>query len=98
MEDRETQFFLQLADLLRQAGLGDVRDDTLTRGMYSTDASIYRIVPRVVAFPRDEAEVEAAAGRPARLIDGEMASWYGSRAVAGVRYLAALRRQLAGLE
>lgn len=47
---------------------------------------------------RHLAEVEAAAGRPARLIDGEMASWYGSRAVAGVRYLAALRRQLAGLE
>ncbi|WP_084343509.1 FAD-binding and (Fe-S)-binding domain-containing protein [Piscicoccus intestinalis] len=45
---------------LRGAGLGDVRDDTLTRGMYSTDASIYRIVPRVVAFPRDVAEVEAA--------------------------------------
>lgn len=43
------------------------------------------------------AEVAAASGRPAALIDGEMASWYGSRAVAGLRYLTALRRQLAGL-
>ena len=44
------------------------------------------------------AEVEAASGRPAALIDGEMASWYGSRAVAGLRYLAALRRASAGAE
>lgn len=36
-----------------------------------------------------------AGGRPATLIDGEMASWYGSRAAAGLRYLAALRRRLA---
>ncbi|MFZ5509762.1 MAG: helical backbone metal receptor [Pseudomonadota bacterium] len=32
---------------------------------------------------------------PAMLIDGEMVSWYGSRAIAGLRYLAALRRQVA---
>ena len=36
-------------------------------------------------FGTDEAsaEVEAAAGRPACLVDGEMASWYGSRAAMG---------------
>ena len=34
-------------------------------------------------------------GRPASLIDGEMTSWYGSRAAAGLRYLADLRRKLA---
>lgn len=44
---------------------------------------------------RHLAEVEALAGRPASLIDGEMASWYGSRAIAGLRYLAGLRRSLA---
>jgi hypothetical protein len=27
-------------------------------------------------------------------IDGEMVSWYGSRAIAGLRYLAELRRRL----
>ena len=42
------------------------------------------------------AEVAAASGRPAALIDGEMASWYGSRAIAGLRYLPQLRRALAG--
>lgn len=41
------------------------------------------------------AEVAALSGRPASMIDGEMASWYGSRAIAGLRYLAALRRSLA---
>lgn len=39
------------------------------------------------------AEVRALAGRAAMLIDGEMASWYGSRVIAGLRYLAALRRR-----
>ncbi|NLF55325.1 MAG: ABC transporter substrate-binding protein [Thauera phenolivorans] len=39
-------------------------------------------------------EVAALAHRPAGLIDGEMASWYGSRAIEGLRYLADLRRAL----
>lgn len=44
---------------------------------------------------RHLAEAAQAFGRPATLIDGEMTSWYGSRAAAGLRYLAALRRSLA---
>ncbi len=44
------------------------------------------------------AEVEGLSGRPAALIDGEMTSWYGSRAARGLRYLAALRRSLPGQE
>jgi ABC-type Fe3+-hydroxamate transport system substrate-binding protein len=32
-------------------------------------------------------EVEALTGRPALLIDGEMTSWYGPRAIAGLAYL-----------
>lgn len=42
---------------------------------------------------RDAAEVAALTGRPVLRIDGEMVSWYGSRALAGLRYLADLRRQ-----
>lgn len=42
------------------------------------------------------AEVAALSGRPVSLIDGEMTSWYGSRAPTGLRHLAALRRALAG--
>ncbi|MBR0566993.1 ABC transporter substrate-binding protein [Azoarcus sp. L1K30] len=41
------------------------------------------------------AEVESLAARPASLIDGEMASWYGNRAIEGLHYLANLRRRLA---
>lgn len=37
-------------------------------------------------------EAKACFGRPAQLIDGEMVSWYGSRAIAGLRYLARLRQ------
>lgn len=37
--------------------------------------------------------LERQLGMPVRLVDGEMLSWYGSRAVAGVRYLAGLARE-----
>ena len=33
-------------------------------------------------------EIHDQTGRPVRLIDGEMTSWYGSRAIQGLRYLA----------
>jgi len=39
----------------------------------------------------DAREVASLSGKPAQRIDGEMVSWYGSRAIAGLRYLAALR-------
>ena len=32
---------------------------------------------------------------PVTLVDGEMVSWYGTRAISGLCYLAALRRDLA---
>lgn len=44
---------------------------------------------------RDVREVAVLSASPVRLIDGEMVSWYGSRAIAGVRYLIELRKQLA---
>lgn len=40
---------------------------------------------------REVAGLVALPGTPIQLIDGEMTSWYGSRAVAGLRYLARLR-------
>ena len=33
-------------------------------------------------------EMQRQLGRPVSLIDGEMTSWYGPRAIAGLRYLA----------
>ncbi len=44
---------------------------------------------------RDRRERAAHGGRPAHLVDGEMTSWYGPRAIAGLRALARLRRELA---
>ncbi|MEP7206305.1 MAG: helical backbone metal receptor [Casimicrobiaceae bacterium] len=44
---------------------------------------------------RDARAVSAARNRPADVIDGEMTSWYGPRAIAGMDYLGTLRRRLA---
>ena len=48
-----------LVAALRRAGVGDVDDSTLTRALYSADASLYRVVPQVVARPRDTDELAA---------------------------------------
>jgi ABC-type Fe3+-hydroxamate transport system substrate-binding protein len=37
--------------------------------------------------------LERQTGKPVRLVDGEMLSWYGSRAIAGLRYLRELRME-----
>ncbi|GAB2604023.1 FAD-binding and (Fe-S)-binding domain-containing protein [Streptomyces capparidis] len=48
------------ARLLRAAVRGEVDDSPRRRAEYSTDASNYRVVPRVVVAPRDEDDVLAA--------------------------------------
>ena len=48
----------ELAFQLQRRGVADVLDATeLTRALYSSDASLYRVVPRVVAQPRTVEEV-----------------------------------------
>ena len=37
---------------------------------------------------KHRAELQASSSKPVSLIDGEMTSWYGPRAIAGLRYLA----------
>ncbi len=50
----------RLADRLIEAGYPDLLDSsTLSRALYSTDASIYRIVPQAVAKPRSVEEFRA---------------------------------------
>jgi FAD/FMN-containing dehydrogenase/Fe-S oxidoreductase len=44
---------------LRRRGVADADDSTLTRALYSSDASLYRVVPEVVARPRDTDELLA---------------------------------------
>ncbi len=50
----------ELAAALGRAGLADVDHSTRRRAEYSSDASNYRLVPSVVAFPRHVDEVVAA--------------------------------------
>ncbi|MCY4357191.1 MAG: FAD-binding protein [Gammaproteobacteria bacterium] len=45
---------------LRSTLKGDVYVDDFSRGRYSTDASIYQIMPHAVVVPKDEEDVEAA--------------------------------------
>ena len=58
MSDLETE--------LRSAMAGEVRADAYTRHLFSSDASMYSIEPLAVVFPRDAADVAAAAGVCAR--------------------------------
>jgi FAD/FMN-containing dehydrogenase/Fe-S oxidoreductase len=44
---------------LRRRGLTDVDDSVLSRALYSSDASLYRVVPQVVARPRHPDEIVA---------------------------------------
>lgn len=44
---------------LKRNHVSNVDDSSLTRALYSTDASLYRVVPQVVARPRDLDEVQA---------------------------------------
>lgn len=46
---------------------------------------------------RHRAQVEELAGCPAHLVDGEMTSWYGPRAIAGLAYLKAFAARVAGV-
>ena len=46
---------------------------------------------------RHLAEVAALSGKPALLVDGEMTSWYGPRAIAGLRYLEDFAARIAGV-
>ena len=50
----------ELAAALRQAGVREIDTATRRRAEYSSDASNYRVVPAVVAFPRHTDEIAAA--------------------------------------
>ncbi len=90
-----------ISDVLRRASLRNVFEGR-TRYPEATAAEIAAARPEAVLlssepFPFGEAhiaEVEAAAGVPARLVDGELFSWYGSRMRLMPPYAARLREVL----
>ncbi len=49
----------ELAHALRGAVRGDVRFDTMSRWLYSTDASSYQVLPVGVVLPRDADDISA---------------------------------------
>ncbi|GAA1184521.1 FAD-binding and (Fe-S)-binding domain-containing protein [Nesterenkonia xinjiangensis] len=49
----------EIAQQLRGAGVSRVDDSALARGMYSSDASLYRVVPQVVTRPQHVDELHA---------------------------------------
>ncbi|HET8616615.1 MAG TPA: FAD-linked oxidase C-terminal domain-containing protein [Actinomycetales bacterium] len=48
-----------LVEALRRAGVNGVDDSQLARSLYASDASLYRVAPRVVAVPRHRDELAA---------------------------------------
>src|SRR5438105_4806389 len=49
----------KLRDELRRVVTGEVRFDRLSRALYSTDASVYQIVPLGVVIPKTEDDILA---------------------------------------
>jgi FAD/FMN-containing dehydrogenase/Fe-S oxidoreductase len=72
----------ELAARLRGAGLVEVDGSDRRRAEYSSDASNYRVVPTVVAFPRHTDEVAAALG-VARELGVPLTSRGGGTSIAG---------------
>ncbi|MDH5579621.1 MAG: helical backbone metal receptor, partial [Betaproteobacteria bacterium] len=64
----------------RYPKLEDLRDVDVDLVLLSSEP--YRFRDRHVA------EVAGITGKPARLVNGEMTSWYGPRAIAGLDYMA----------
>ncbi|HYV37812.1 MAG TPA: FAD-binding protein, partial [Gemmataceae bacterium] len=56
MDDQQRD---RLSDDLKGLFQGELHFDSLTRALYSTDASIFQVQPLGVAVPRDEADVQA---------------------------------------
>lgn len=69
--------------------------DAVSQGLTFVDRVLLSTEPYRFA-EQHVAEAESRFGVPAQLIDGEMVSWYGSRAAAGLRYLARLRQARPG--
>ena len=60
----------ELAAELRAAGLNGVDDSVLARSLYASDASLYRVEPRVVVTPRHVDEIDATLAVCRSLGDG----------------------------
>ena len=87
-----------LLDALRRAGVGDVDGSGLARALYSSDASLYRVLPRVVVRPRHPDEIVAALDlkteREKRRLLMQKWSWVGEGRLARGDARKALKRRI----
>lgn len=91
-----------IARMMEEAGwrCGAPRDSAVRYPVFSWSDELVRGIDGVLLSTEPYAFTEAHAdalerqiGKPVRLVDGEMMSWYGSRAISGLRYL---RRLISG--
>ncbi|HEY8856748.1 MAG TPA: helical backbone metal receptor [Rugosibacter sp.] len=88
-----------IASMLKAAGWDTLPVDASARyPEFTWDAVWMASIDRILlpsepfAFTQKHvAEVSALSSKPVQRIDGEMVSWYGSRAILGMRYLAEFR-------
>ncbi len=55
-----TENLQEFVDALKRQARGEVRTDSISRTLYSTDASLYEVVPLGVFFPESAEDVQAA--------------------------------------
>lgn len=83
-------------DTVPEAGTARYPEVDLGAAAGSADRVLLSTEPYRFGASHVEALAAALPGVPVTLIDGEMTSWYGPRAIAGFDYLARMRRGLAG--
>lgn len=59
MTNNSSSYFSDFIDSLAGSVEGEIRTDHVSRVLYSTDASIYQVVPQGIFFPRDVDEISA---------------------------------------
>jgi ABC-type hemin transport system substrate-binding protein len=77
-----------------ECGLPQVAHGSARYPHFAWDASLLEAIDEILLSSEPYrfteghvAELAQQTGKPVRLVDGEMFSWYGSRAIAGLRYL-----------
>ena len=95
-----------IADMLRQVGVQTVTPVSNNALRYPTvsDHEAAALQPELILFSSEpysfnekhfaDTAAWAAANVPRVMIDGEMTSWYGSRAISGLRYLREFKERL----
>ena len=66
-DESQTPLPTALAEQFRAAGIRDFSIDDTDRAAYSSDASLFRLVPAAIVFPHDEGEVARALSVARRL-------------------------------